>query len=113
MMQQIPEVDVSAVPHPQPTGLMMLDVREDEEWQAGHIEGALHIPLASLPQRLADIPADQQVVVVCKVGGRSAQATQFLQAHGRDAVNLSGGMLAWEAAARPMVAGGNSDPFVA
>jgi len=103
-MQQIAELDITAVPATLPTGLVVLDVREDYEWRAGHIQGALHIPLGSLPQRLADIPAEQRILVVCKVGGRSAQATQFLQARGRDAVNLAGGMVAWDGAGREMVA---------
>ncbi len=113
MMQQIPEFEITAVPSPVPPNLMVLDVREDDEWRAGHIDGALHIPLMELPQRLADIPNEHQILVVCKVGGRSAQATQFLQARGRDAANLSGGMVAWQGAGRDMVADDNSEPFVA
>lgn len=111
-MQQIPEIEVSAVPNPLLAELVVLDVREPDEWQAGHIEHAVHIPLGSLPERLGDVPADQQILVVCKVGGRSAQATQFLQAHGREAVNLLGGMMAWESAGRPLVADSGT-PFVA
>ncbi len=103
-MQQIAELDITAVPATLPAELVVLDVREDYEWRAGHIQGALHIPLGSLPQRLVDIPAGQRILVVCKVGGRSAQATQFLQARGRAAVNLAGGMVAWDAAGREMVA---------
>lgn len=98
----IPTVTLDGVPHPLPAGLHVLDVREQDEWEAGHIEGALHIPLSELGGRVDDVPTDQ-TLVVCKAGGRSAQATAFLTQHGRDVVNLDGGMLDWEAAGRPMV----------
>lgn len=88
----------------------ILDVREDDEWAAGHIDGALHLPMMTIPPRLAEIPADREVVVVCRVGGRSAQATQYLLQNGITAVNLDGGMLEWAAAGLPMVA---SDPAAA
>lgn len=112
-MQQLPETDITSVPAPLPAGLVVLDVREDDEWQAGHIHGALHIPLGSLPQRVSDIPAEQRILVVCRVGGRSAQATEFLRTQGRDAVNLAGGMQAWDAAGREMVAENGHAPAVA
>lgn len=98
----IPTVTLDGVPHPLPAGLHVLDVREQDEWEAGHIEGALHIPLSELGGRVDDVPTDQ-TLVVCKAGGRSAQATAFLTQHGRDVVNLDGGMLDWEAAGRPMI----------
>ncbi len=104
MSQRLPETDVTQLPAELPRGLVVLDVREDDEWQAGHIDNALHIPLMQVPQRLSELPEDSKLLVVCKVGGRSSQATAFLQAQGRDAVNLAGGMLAWERARRPMVA---------
>jgi rhodanese-related sulfurtransferase len=99
----IPTVAVEGVPDPLPEGLVVLDVREPVEWRHGHIDGARHIPLREVPQRLAEVPTDLQVLVVCKVGARSAQATGYLVQHGVDAVNLDGGMLDWEAAGRPMV----------
>lgn len=98
----IPTVAVTGVPDPLPEQLTVLDVREQVEWQHGHIQGAVHIPLGDLPQRLDEVGAEQ-TLVVCKVGGRSAQAVAYLQHHGREAVNLDGGMLDWEAAGRPMV----------
>jgi rhodanese-related sulfurtransferase len=107
----VPAVDVAAVP----TEAVLLDVREDDEWAAGHIAGAVHVPMMQLPQRLAYDPgelADNSIVVVCKVGGRSAQVTAWLRHHGFDAVNLSGGMLAWEAAGRPMQAEDGAPPRV-
>jgi rhodanese-related sulfurtransferase len=100
----IPTVSISGVPDPLPEGLVVLDVREPVEWEHGHIDGSVHIPLMDLPGRLADVP-DRQTLVVCKVGGRSAQAVGYLLQQGLDAVNLDGGLLDWEAAGRPLVSG--------
>ena len=102
MTAQIPTVTIDGVPDPLPEGLVVLDVREPVEWQHGHIDGAVHIPLSSLPQRHTELPA-AQTLVVCKVGGRSARAVAWLQQQGHEAVNLHGGMLDWQAAGRPMV----------
>jgi rhodanese-related sulfurtransferase len=107
----IPTVAVTGVPDPLPEGLHVLDVREPVEWAHGHIAGALHIPLRDLPARLSDVP-EGQTLVVCKVGGRSAQAVGYLAAHGHDVVNLDGGMLEWEAAGRPMVSDTGRPPQV-
>ncbi|HEY9252209.1 MAG TPA: rhodanese-like domain-containing protein, partial [Nocardioides sp.] len=71
----IPTVEIAGVPDPLPVAV--LDVREDDEWAAGHIEGATHIPLQELPARLGELP-EGQTLVVCKVGGRSAQAVNYL-----------------------------------
>ena len=87
-MNEIPSIEVAQVPDPLPAGLTVLDVREPVEWQHGHIDGAVHIPLAQVPERRAELPVDQQVLVVCKVGGRSAQATAYLAHVGVQAVNL-------------------------
>jgi rhodanese-related sulfurtransferase len=107
----IPTVTVADVPHPLPEGLTVLDVREPVEWQHGHIEGAVHIPLSTLPVRLGELPA-AQTLVVCKVGGRSAQAVMWLQQQGVDAVNLAGGMIDWADAGRPMVSETGRPPHV-
>ena len=107
----IPTVTVADVPHPLPEGLTVLDVREPVEWQHGHIEGAVHIPLSTLPVRVGELPA-AQTLVVCKVGGRSAQAVMWLQQQGLDAVNLQGGMIDWADAGRPMVSETGQPPNV-
>ena len=96
----IPTVEIAGVPDPLPVAV--LDVREDDEWAAGHIAGAIHIPLQEIPARLGDLP-EGQTLVVCKVGGRSAKAVNYLAQQGFEVVNLAGGMLDWEAAGRPMV----------
>ena len=107
----VPTVAVSGVPDPLPEGLAVLDVREPDEWMHGHIEGAAHIPLGELMARLDEVP-DRQTLVVCKVGARSAHATAYLVSQGRDAVNLDGGMLDWEAAGRAMVSETGRPPVV-
>ncbi len=96
---------------------VLLDVREDGEWQAGHIRGAVHVPMNEVPDRLAYAPGsitpDTRVVVVCKVGSRSAHVAAWLIHNGYDAANLDGGMLAWAAARRPMISEGDDAPYVA
>jgi rhodanese-related sulfurtransferase len=82
----------------------LLDVRDLDEWAAGHAAAAYHLPMMEVPARLDEVPQDRDVVVVCRVGSRSAQVVAYLQAHGWDrAANLGGGMFAWQAAGRPMV----------
>jgi rhodanese-related sulfurtransferase len=107
----IPTVSMDGVPDPLPDDLAILDVREPVEWAHGHIEGATHIPMNEIPDRLAEVP-DGQLLVVCKVGGRSAQVTGYLLQQGRDAVNLDGGMLDWSAAGRAMVSETGQPPLV-
>ncbi|QKW24353.1 rhodanese-like domain-containing protein [Kitasatospora sp. NA04385] len=107
MFAQLPTADAASVP----ADAVLLDVREQDEWDAGHVDGALHIPIGQVVARLDELP-DGRLYVLCRVGGRSAQVVQYLVAGGRDAVNVDGGMFAWEAAGRPMVSGGGQEPFV-
>jgi rhodanese-related sulfurtransferase len=105
----VPEVDARAVPD----DAFLLDVREDDEWQAGHAPAATHIPLGELQQRVAEVPGDLPVYVVCRVGGRSAHAAAWLNHVGVQAVNVDGGMQRWAAAGRDMVSDSGQEPFVA
>ena len=111
-MIEVPTIEVAQVPDPIPQGVTVLDVREPVEWQHGRIDGAVHIPLTQIPARADELPTDQQLLVVCKVGGRSAQATAFLREKGFEAINLAGGLIDWTEAGRPMVADGDRDPLV-
>jgi rhodanese-related sulfurtransferase len=104
----VPSVDPIGVP----ADAVLLDVRESDEWQAGHIEGALHIPLADLPARFGELPADADLVVVCRSGGRSARAVAWLNENGHGALNLDGGMGAWAASGREMVSETGEAPTV-
>ena len=101
-MNGIPTVAISGVPDPLPQGLVVLDVREPVEWAYGHVAGSVHIPMAEVPTRLEEVP-EGQVLVVCKVGARSARVAGYLVQQGRDAVNLDGGLLDWQAAGRTLV----------
>lgn len=89
------------------TGLILLDVREPDEWEAGHAPGAVHIPLGELPARAAELvtlPDDQPVYVVCRGGGRSVRAAAWLNKAGLvDAVDVAGGMKSWQTQGRPLV----------
>src|SRR5262245_26623077 len=93
-----------------PAGAFVLDVRQDDEWQAGHVDGAVHIPMGTLLGRLEELPQDTRMYVMCRVGGRSGQVVQYLGARGWDVVNIDGGMLAWDAAGRPMVSEQGGEP---
>lgn len=82
----------------------LLDVREPDEWAAGHAPDAHHLPMLEVPPRLTEVPADGDVVVVCRSGARSARVVDFLIRNGRDNVrNLDGGMHDWIAAGHPLV----------
>lgn len=83
----------------------MIDVREPDEYAEGHVPGAPLIPLASVPDRLADIPADGPVLIICKSGGRSRNAAEFLRTQGIDAINVAGGTMDWIRAGHPVVTG--------
>lgn len=82
--------------------VQLLDVREDDEWAAGRIDGAVHIPLGELPARLGELDRDRPVVAVCRAGGRAAQAARLLGQAGRTGDVMDGGMTAWAEAGLPM-----------
>jgi rhodanese-related sulfurtransferase len=100
---RVPTVEVTDLKD----GDFLLDVREDEEWDAGHAEGALHIPMSEFVARYGELteaaPQDGRVNVICRSGGRSAQVTMYLVQQGIAAVNVDGGMQVWQAAGRPVI----------
>ena len=101
MRNPVPEVDIAQTERLVADGAVLLDVREDDEWQAGHAPDALHVVLGTLPANPP--PEGRRVAVICRSGGRSAQATAALVQWGYDAVNVAGGMKAWAAAGLPVV----------
>ena len=103
MLDDIPEVEATTI-YGQIRGGMVavLDVRESSEWDAGHIEGATHIPLHRLPSQLGQLDPNKKWVCVCLSGVRSYYATAFLRQAGYDATNLAGGMLEWQSARLPI-----------
>ena len=84
-------------------GGVLVDVREPDEWVAGHVPGGLHIPLGQLERRQHELPQGVTIVTVCRSGNRSAAARRLLAARGWDVRNLSGGMRAWVGAGLAVV----------
>lgn len=85
------------------TNVFVLDVREQYEYDEGHIPGVTLIPMGEIPNRLSEIPTDQQVIVTCRSGNRSGQVTDFLREQGFTNVhNMEGGIVAWSAAGLPV-----------
>jgi len=99
---QVPAIQPGDVASRVADGWMLLDVRTDDEWAAGRIAGSVHIPMDQLMQRMDEL--EDRVVCVCAVGARSARVAQFLNAQGREAVNLDGGLYAWEGSGLPVEA---------
>ena len=84
-------------------GAVLLDVREQHEWDAGHAPQAVHLPMSALQQRAQEIPGDRTIICICHVGGRSAAVTDALNQGGWHALNLAGGMVAWQHEGLPIV----------
>lgn len=107
-MNEVQSVAVSALPADAP----MLDVRELDEWSAGHAPSARHVPMSELPGRMSEVPADEPLYVVCRSGGRSARVVAYLAQQGYPAVNVDGGMQDWAASGRAVVTDDGSAPRI-
>lgn len=94
-MVQSPDIDVSELADRLEHAAVLIDVRNPDEHEEANIAAAILIPLDQLPERIDEIPDADEVLVICRSGGRSAAACEFLAANGRNPVNVSGGMLAW------------------
>jgi rhodanese-related sulfurtransferase len=99
---ETPEVDAASGAALVETGTLLLDVREPDEWEAGHAPGAVLVPMGQVHDRAPTLPGGRVIVVICRSGGRSAAITEVLRGGGHDAVNLAGGMRAWAAAGLPV-----------
>lgn len=100
------EVSVTRAAELRDSGVMMLDVREPEEWNQAHIPGAVLIPLGELQSRLSEVPANQPVVVYCRTGHRSASGRDILKAAGyTNVTSMAGGITAWISQGLPTVSG--------
>lgn len=102
----------TVTPEQVPAGAKIIDVREDNEWEAGHAVGATHIPLGELPGRLDEIDPDEDNYVICRSGGRSARAAEWLTGQGYTAINIAGGSGAWLEAELPMESHNGQAPTV-
>lgn len=108
MSDSIRSVDPADVPD----DAQLFDVREQDEWDAGHAPTARHLPASELASRLGELPEDGDVYLVCRSGGRSRQVAMWLERNGYDAVDVRGGMDQWFEAGLPMVADGDDEPRV-
>jgi rhodanese-related sulfurtransferase len=99
----IPTVSVSDIPAELSADRVLLDIRELDEWDAGHAPNARHLPMSEIVERFAELPTDAGMFVICRSGVRSERVTAYLTGNGLDAANVAGGMLAWAAAGRPLV----------
>ena len=96
-----------------PAGVFLLDVREDDEWTAGHAPEAVHVRLGDLGARVGELPRDREVYVICRSGARSAYAAQTLAGGGVSTINVADGMTGWAVAGRPMISEDGAEPYVA
>jgi rhodanese-related sulfurtransferase len=99
----VPEIDPLEAERLVHTGAFLLDVREDDEWEAGHAPRAVHVAMGLVADRLGELPSDRTVVCICRGGGRSGAVATSLEGAGYDVRNVDGGMLAWEQAGLPVV----------
>jgi len=110
--QVIPEISVDELAARLDDGtggaVTIIDVREPDEYTAGHVPSARPIPLGDVPDRGAEIPTDETVYFVCARGGRSLRAAEFMAGKGVDAVNVAGGTMAWIESGRDVVTGESS-----
>lgn len=101
----IPAIDIGTLSDELASGAPVFDVRQPDEYEEAHVPGARLVPLDEVPDRVGEFPTDRPVYVICKSGGRSAKAAEHLRARGVDAVNVTGGTMAWIEAGEPVERG--------
>ncbi|BBX15303.1 rhodanese-like domain-containing protein [Mycolicibacterium duvalii] len=104
-MAPVQEVDIATFAPAWESGAPVLDVREDHEFVQAHVPGAQWIPLADLPARVAEVPSDATVYVICASGNRSKRGAEILEESGRRAVSVAGGTKGWIRAGHPAESG--------
>ncbi len=104
--QTIPEINAQQAYEKYQQGAFILDVRQPDEWNQGHIANATLIPLDQLPQRVSELPRDREIVVVCRSGNRSREGTLILLENGfKQVSSMAGGVIDWSARGYPLVQG--------
>lgn len=101
----IPAIDIPTLRRELDAGAPVFDVRQPDEYAEAHVPGVRLVPLDEVPERVEEFPEDRTVYVICRSGARSGRAVEFLRTRGVDAVNVSGGTLAWMEAGNPVEAG--------
>ena len=104
----VPEIDIVALEAALAEGSPLIDVREPAEFVEVRVPSAKLIPLGTVTERVAEIPAAGTVYIICRSGARSARAAEFLRTQGIDAVNVAGGTMAWVESGRPLDTGAGS-----
>jgi rhodanese-related sulfurtransferase len=100
------EIDIFTLEDAQAAGTVaLIDVRQPDEYVDGHVPGAVLVPLNDLPDRLADLPPERPLYVICRTGARSSAAVEFLQEMQVEAINIAGGTKAWVEAGNDIVVG--------
>ncbi len=105
MPPSVPEVDVDELDVARTGGAAVIDVRQPDEYDSGHVPGARLIPLSEVGMRVGEFPTEGPVYVICLSGVRSAKATEFLRTQGVDAMSVAGGTKAWVGSGRPVARG--------
>lgn len=97
------EADVAATSQAVEAGALLVDVREDFEWRAGHARGAVHLPMMQVPARLDELPRDAPIYLICATGNRSGRVAEYLTHNGfARPINVRGGTVAWQRAGLPI-----------
>jgi rhodanese-related sulfurtransferase len=101
----VPEIDVEQLAKLREADIVLIDVRNPDEFENFRVPGARLIPLVDVPERIEEIPEDETVYVICLTGSRSARAVEYLNRQGHDTVNVRGGSRAWVEAGHPVESG--------
>lgn len=112
MENSIPNIDVQTALEQQNNGVVLLDVREKDEFEAGHAENAISIPLSELKERVNELDQSQKMNIICKSGGRSGQAVAALNQLGFNTKNVAGGSMAWFENGLPFISENGTEPEV-
>jgi rhodanese-related sulfurtransferase len=96
----ISEITVGELAELLESGSLLVDVREHHEFDEGHVPGAVHVPLATVPDNIEQFRGEGPTFVICRSGGRSLRACEFLSDRGVEVVNVAGGTLAWQLSGR-------------
>jgi rhodanese-related sulfurtransferase len=102
---EVPAIDVHEAKRRAEQGTLFLDVREDHEFSQSRIPGTVLIPLSEFVERFEELPKDKQILIHCRSGHRSSDATTFLNQRGYDAINVAGGILSWDEEGLPVEPG--------